>query len=342
MTIISCAFLFISCVPEEESEPQIQYSSLRIEPDIDSVYLQANGETRQFSIVGSIVSVSERTITNSGVITDAQFTVRQIDTTFQSVDASSVQWSSSNSSVATVLNGLVTARSAGYATISASAGSATSQSIVVNVRAVDTAPGLSLDPPYCVIQFENFTSVSGIVQQQSILTVRGTNASYGSDGKFNIAVTGLSAGSNEIAVRATHPANAALYTERVKTVAYYQPGTPQANAIVGDWLGTTLGQNFDFKITYSAIFTRYDIEGKIDIQFDGIGWVRDIDLIGLVNSNGTFDVSLSKTFSGGSVSGKFNGSFQSTGSGSGEYSAQVVQSGWPKISFNEKWTAVKK
>ncbi len=349
IAILLCPLLFISCIPEEEAESQIQYSSLKIQPDIDTVFMRANGETRQFSIVGSIVSVSERTIKNSGVMTDAEFTVRQIDTTFQSVDASTAEWLSSNSSVASVSNGLVTARSAGYATISASAGSASSQSIVVNVRPVDTAPGLSLDPPYNVIQFENFSSVSGVVQPNAVLSVTETNSgfsnanvAFSSDGRFNMTVTGLNPGVRTITVRATHPTNGTLFTERYKTVAYYQPGTPAANAIVGDWLGTTVGQNFDFKITYSAILTRYDIEGKIDIQFDGIGWVRDIDLIGLVNSNGTFNVSLSKTFSGGSVSGKFNGSFQSTGSGSGEYSAQVVKSGWPKISFNEKWTAVKK
>ncbi len=348
IAILSSALLFISCVPEEEAESQTLFSSLKIQPDVDSVFMRANGETRQFSVVGSIVSVSERTIKNSGVMTDAEFTVRQIDTTYQSVNTSSVQWSSSNPSVATVSNGLVTARSAGYTAISASAGSATSQSIVVNVRPVDMAPGLSLDPPYSVLQFENFTTVSGVVQQNALLSVTepnsgftNANVAYSSDGKFNLSVTELNPGVRTIAVRASHPTDGSMYTERFKVVTYYQPGTPAANAITGDWLGTTLGKNFYFTISNSVIPTRYDISGTIDITFEGIGTVQGINLTGIVNPNGTIDVTLSKSHNGFSISGKLNGSFKTIGTGEGEYSAKAEKTGWPKISFNEQWTAVK-
>lgn len=346
---IMAAILFISCVPEEEAKTTINYSSLKIQPDVDSVFLRANNESRQFSLLGSVVSVSERTIKNSGVMTDAQFTVRQIDTTYQNVDASSVEWFSTNSSVASVSNGLVTARGAGYATISAAVGTTSSQSIVVNVRPVDTAPGLSLDPPYNVIQFENVTTVSGVVQQNAVLSVTEPNSgfsngnvAYSSDGRFNMTVTGLNPGVRTVTVRATHPTNGALFTERHKTVAYYQPGTTAANSINGDWLGTTLGKNFDFTISNSIIPTRYDISGTIEIHFEGIGTVQDIQLTGIINPNGTIDVSLSKSHNGFSISGKLNGTFKSLGTGEGEYSAKAEKSGWPKISFNEKWTAVKK
>ncbi|MBI2428989.1 MAG: Ig-like domain-containing protein [Ignavibacteriales bacterium] len=347
--IFSATILFMSCVPEEEAKSNINYSSLKIQPEVDSVFLRANGESRQFSIMGSIVSVSERTIKNSGVMTDAEFTVRQIDTTYQSVDASSAEWVSTNSSVASVSNGLVTARSPGYAAISAVIGTTSSQSIVVNVRPVDTAPGLSLDPPYNVIQFENFSSMSGVVQQNAVLSVTepnsgfsNANVAYSSDGTFNMTVTGLNPGVRTITVRATHPTNSALFTERYKTVAYYQPGTPAANAIVGDWLGTTLGKNFDFTISNSIIPTRYDINGTIEIHFEGIGTVQGIQLTGIINPNGTIDVTLAKSHNGFSISGKLNGSFKTLGTGEGEYSAKAEKSGWPKISFNEKWTAVKK
>ncbi|MEW5800341.1 MAG: Ig-like domain-containing protein [Bacteroidota bacterium] len=349
IAMFTAAILFMSCVQEEEAKSNINYSSLKIQPEVDSVFMRANGESRQFSIIGSVVSISERTIKNSGVMTDAEFTVRQIDTTYQSVDASSVEWSSSNSSVATVSNGLVTARSAGYAAISASAGSTTSQSIVVNVRPVDTAPGLSLDPPYSVLQFENFTTVSGVVQQNAVLSVTepasgfsNANVGYSSDGRFNMTVTGLNPGVRTITVRATHPTNGTLFTERYKTVAYYQPGTPAANAITGEWLGTTLGKNFDFNISNSIIPTRYDISGTIEIHFEGIGTVQGIQLTGIINPNGTIDVTLAKSHNGFSISGKLNGLFKTLGTGEGQYSAKAEKSGWPKISFNEKWTAVKK
>ncbi len=40
------------------------------------------------------------------------------------------------------------------------------------------------------------------------------------------------------------------------------------------------------------MYSRYDINGHIDIQCDGIGLVKDIILTGIVNSDGTINVSL--------------------------------------------------
>ncbi|MFA6457081.1 MAG: hypothetical protein WCW40_09690 [Bacteroidota bacterium] len=151
----------------------------------------------------------------------------------------------------------------------------------------------------------------------------------------------MNQGSRIIVVRATNPNNASLYSERQKTVIYYEPFTVQADAIVGNWLGTTLGKNFNFSIARSPIYFRYDIEGKLDIQFEGVGLVRDIDLLGVLNNNGTISASLSKSYNGFSISGKFDGHFKTTGTGEGSYSAKAEKSGWPKISFKEKWTAVK-
>jgi hypothetical protein len=100
--------------------------------------------------------------------------------------------------------------------------------------------------------------------------------------------------------------------------------------------------DFNFNISKSVIFSRYDINGHIDIQFEGIGVVRDITLTGVVNSDGTISASLSKSYEGFSISGSFSGYFKTTGTGQGSYSASAKKTGWPALSGTADWTAVKK
>ncbi len=343
------ALILSSCnTTDEVVDIPVEYSSLKMQPEQDSIFMNANNESRQLALTGLIVNTTEKTITNTGMMTDARYTIRTSDTVFQSVDVSKAQWISSNSAVAAVTNGLVIGKSSGYANISARIGNASTKAIVVNVRADDTAPGISIDPPVAMLIFENSTTISGIVQKQAVLSVSEPNSGfsnqsvvYGSNGAFSVTVTGLNQGIRVITARARHATNVALYTERSKTVAYFAPNTPEANGIVGNWLGTTLGKNFNFSISHSIIPTRYDISGKMDIQFEGVGLIRDIDLIGVLNYNGMISASLSKSYQGFTVSGKFSGYFKSAGTGEGEYSAQVTKTGWPKVSFNDSWTAVK-
>lgn len=339
-----------SCKPveEEKKETPVVYSSLKILSDQDTLYMNANGESRQFNLVGTILNTSEKTISNSGFMTEIQYTVRTVDTVYQTVNTTSAQWVSTNSSIASVSNGMVVAHNPGYVTITASIGQTYSNKLNVNVRAVNTAPGLSLNPPLAILIFQNSVVVSGNVQQNARLSISESNSgyqqnniAYNADGTFSNNVTGLNQGTRFISARAANVNDTTKFTDRVKTVIYYQPNTPEANAIVGNWIGTTLGKNFNFSIEHSVIPTRYDIAGKIDIQFEGVGMVKDIDLIGLINSNGSISISLSKSYQGFSISGKMDGYFHSTGTGSGTYSAQATKSGWPRVSFNDKWTAVK-
>jgi hypothetical protein len=55
------------------------------------------------------------------------------------------------------------------------------------------------------------------------------------------------------------------------------------------------------------MYSRYNINGHIDIQFDGIGLVKDIVLTGIVNSDGTINVSLTQSYQGFTVSGNLKG-----------------------------------
>lgn len=346
---LAMIILFSACKKEEEEQKKstTEYSSLKLNPEIDTIYLNSNAESRQFLLVGSVVNTSDVTISNSGIITDASFTVQRIDTVLSAVPPENATWNSTNSAIATVNNGLIVAHSAGYTSIFAQIGKAISPSVVVNVRAVDTAPGLSLDPPEYVFTMEDHISISGSVQSAAKLLITESRSGFSdsnivvSNNAFSSTVTGLQQGLSTVVVRATHPTNALLFTERSKIVTYYVFGSLGADSLVGNWMGNTLGKDFPFAIQKSILFTRYDITGKLDIQFQGVGLVKDIDLIGVLNNNGTITATLKKEYNGFTISGHFTGKFETTGKGNGAYDARAAKPGWPTISFNDYWTAVK-
>lgn len=350
ITALCLLLLLASCqtVDHLPEEVQIDYATLRLQPYRDTIFVATNSAAWSLGLTGTVITTSEVTMTNTGVMTSATLTVRTVDTAFVPVDAAKALWTSTNSAVASVSNGVITPKSAGTAGIVARIRSTSSDTLIVVVRAVNTAPGLSLDPPSTVFILQNSVPVSGstlptakvnMKEPQSGITI--PSVAVGTDGTFSTTVTGLTQGIRTITVRAVHPSDSTLATERTKNVIYYEPNTPGANQIVGDWLGTTLTKTFPFAISHSIIPTRYDITGKLDIQFDGIGIVRDIDLIGVLNPNGTISATLSKSYQGFTITGSFNGRFTGTGTGNGSYSARAAKSGWPTIAFGADWTAVK-
>jgi hypothetical protein len=287
-------------------------------------------------------------MTNSGFLTEVSFTVMTTDTTTTPFPSDGAAWSSSNTAVATVSNGVVTAHNAGYANVAASVGTVSATPVLVSVNAVNTAPGLTLDPPLVSVIFRDTITVTGNVQQRAKLTVtesssahNNPNVLYDVNGNFSETITGLLTGYRTIVAIAQNPNQPSLATTRDKYVYYYQYLTAGADSICGDWIGTTLGENFDFNISKSIIYSRYDINGHIDIQFKGIGVVKNIVLTGIVKSDGTMNVTLAQSYEGFTVSGNLNGYFKSTGTGEGGYSAFAKETGWPTLSASAGWTAGK-
>jgi hypothetical protein len=271
------------------------------------------------------------------------------DTTTVVVSVGDAVWSSSNTSAATVSNGVVTAQSPGFASITASVGTVTSAPLLVSVKAVNTAPGLTLNPPQYSLIFTDNVAVSGNVQLLAILMITENVSHYNdtavaynkSNGNFTEIVTGLTTGTRTIVATAQNPNQRSRAATRYKYVTYYPVFSSGADSICGNWLGTTLGRNFNFTISRSQILTRYDINGHIDIQFGGYGLVKNIVLTGFVNSDGTMNVTLSGTSQGFTVSGNLTGYFKTVVTGDGIYSASAKKSGWPTLSGSADWTAVK-
>ncbi len=323
-------------------------SKVEILPHPDTLFMSVS-ETQRLNLRGMYVNSSQQTATNSGIITDVNYTVTSTDTTTQSIAPGDASWSSSNITVATVAQGVVTAWNAGTANISATVSNVGSIPLLVNVKAVNTAPGLILDPPQISLIFVDSISVTGNVQQQAKLIIteassghNNANVSYDANGNFSEKITGLVKGYRPINATAQNLNQANLSTTRYKYVYYYQYLSPEADSICGDWIGTTLGTNFNFNISKSVILSRYDINGHIDIQFEGIGVVRDITLTGFVNRDGTISASLSKSYEAFNISGSFSGYFKTTGTGEGNYEASAKKTGWPALSGTADWTAVKK
>lgn len=335
------------CQQAEENKSTLNLASLQIVPHPDTLNMLANS-SQSFSLRGTSVSTSEQTMSNSGIIADADYTVTTSDTTTVAVNAGDATWSSSNISAATVSQGVVTAHNAGYASITAAIGAVTSPPLLVSVQAVNTAPGLSLNPPQYSLIFRDSIAVSGNVQQQAQLIIseassghNNQHVAYDLSGNFTELITGIATGFRTIVATAENASQPSLATTRYKYVTYYTYLSSYADSICGNWLGTTLGRNFNFNISRSQIFPRYDINGHIDIQFDGLGLVKDITLTGIVNTDGTMNVALTQSYQGFTISGSLNGYFKTTGTGEGTYGSSAKKSGWPSLSGSADWTAVK-
>ncbi len=339
------------CTPLTQNQPAnnqgLNIVVLEILPHPDTLNMGVN-ESQTLSLRGTRIDTSQQTMTNSGVITDASLTVMTTDTTTAPFPSDRASWSSSNTMVATVSNGIVSALNPGYAVITATVGTVSAAPVFVSVKGANTAPGLTLDPPLVSVIFRDTITVTGNVQQQAILIItesssahNDTNVPVDANGNFSETIVGLLAGYRTIVAAAQNPHQPSLATTRYKYVCYYQYLSAAADSICGNWLGTTLGRNFNFTISKSIIYSRYDISGLIDIQFEGIGLVKGVVITGIVNSDGTINASLSQSYQGFAISGYLKGYFKTTGTGEGSYGAAANKSGWPALNGSADWTAVK-
>ena len=308
----------------------------------------SNAETRSLSLRGVYTDKTEKTVTNTGVITNSEFTIVTIDSTYLDIIAADAEWYSSNNAAVQVVRGILTARAPGIVFIWARFHNIVSDSVLVSARVADVAPGLILDPPDVVLIFQNSIVVSGTVQAFSILKISeqvsgylNPNVSYNDSVGFHETVTGLSPGIRIIKVTAQHPTRTDLFTTKYKSVYYHTYSSQEADSIVGPWHGECFGRPLNFIVSKNLYMSRYDISGTIDIQFRGYGVVKDIDIIGLVNSNGDINLNISKSIEGFSISGSLTGHFRNTGHAQGTITAQMKKSGWPDLGFKESWWAEK-
>ena len=348
-----CSVLSFGCEIIEKKTIDIDTEipiQLIVYPEIDTLYLNATSkESRTMGLVGVYVDRTEQLVTNKGALTSADFTIVKLDYRTKWIDARDAQWSFSNSRIAHMNQQKLQADAGGVTSVWATYNGVTSDSIVVYARVDEAAHGLTLNPPYYTIIFRDSIEVSGTVQTGARLRIeesrsgfRDTVVSYDVDGKYLQMVTGLQTGRSVISVTAVHPTRNYLSTTRSKTVLYYEFGSLGADSIVGNWQGECEGKPIRFTISKSPIITRYDISGTIDIKVLGYGIVQDVQLMGFVGSDGNLNLSVTKSFSGFTLSGSMVGRFSTIGKAEGSIYASLKKSGWPNMGFKANWWAEKK
>lgn len=337
-SLISFLVIFTAC--DDPADDNINDSrepvAIFLITDIDTLLLLANN-TYTLSVEGIFTETSENTVNNSGVFAEANYTYITIDTTAESIDANRLDWYSSNTTIATVSNGVIEGHAAGVVEIWAVIGEIFSDTLVVVVSSPQLPPDLILDPPMVQLVFQDHTIISGRVTAglDVILTVSGDTIEVNENGDFSTVVA-LVFGENVIEVVAINNENG-LSTTKSKLIIYY---LLENAGITGHWEGETLTRPFSFDI-YELLGV-YIIDGTMTFDFTILGGpliVRDIIIAGLVNEDGTIEASLSREWEGFTITGTLEGFFLDSGKAEGYYGMKITKDGWPTASASTTWWA---
>ena len=327
-------FLIFSCDDNDPQPENLTLIDLQISVDLDTLLI-IGGNEKNIPVKGIYIKVDNNTITNKGGITITGYTVVNTDTVMKDMDESSLNWYSSNDTVASVTNGIIqTSIYGGLTAITASADSIISNTIYVIVSSGE--PLLTIDPPMSQIVFQSIGNISGwVVGSDFSLEINSNSIEYSTEGRFNESVT-LSVGENLFNIKATNNDQLALSTTKTKKIINLS-----FDDITGNWKGETLTRPFSFDI-YQLV-NQYVIDGTLTIDLTFMGGpliIEDIIVFGLINSDGTINAELSKTADDMSISGLLVGSFSTSGVASGNYTLTIELLG-TSLAHTEEWTAEK-
>ena len=327
-------FLIFSCDDNDPQPENLTLIDLQISVDLDTLLI-IGGNEKNIPVKGIYIKVDNNTITNKGGITITGYTVVNTDTVMKDMDESSLNWYSSNDTVASVTNGIIqTSIYGGLTAITASADSIISNTIYVIVSSGE--PLLTIDPPMSQIVFQSIGNISGwVVGSDFSLEINSNSIEYSTEGRFNESVT-LIVGENTFNIKATNNDQLALSTTKTKKIINLS-----FDDITGNWKGETLTRPFSFDI-YQLV-NQYVIDGTLTIDLTFMGGpliIEDIIVFGLINSDGTINAELSKTADDMSISGLLVGSFSTSGVAGGNYTLTIELLG-TSLAHTEEWTAEK-
>jgi hypothetical protein len=270
------------------------------------------------------------------------------DTVLIDVHSSSAEWHSSNTAVVQASQGMFISHAPGLSYVWAKYQNTNSDSLLISVRAPETAPSLTVDLPDASLIFRDTIVISGTVQKYALLRIdelttgyAQSNISSNVDGTFQVTIPDLVAGLRIFSITAQNPTRSDLKTTLLKLVLYYSYGSAGADSITGQWIGECEGRPINFYVSKNQILSRYDITGVLDIQFMSYGVVQGINLIGAVNSDGSMNLTASKSYQGITVSGALSGQFHTTGKADGSVSTEISSSLLPTVTATATWWALK-
>ena len=131
ITTILIFFIF-SCDDNDPQPENLTLIDLQISVDVDTLLIIGENE-KNIPVKGIYIKVDNNTITNKGGITITGYTVVNTDTVMKDMDESSLNWYSSNDTVASVTNGIIqTSIYGGLTAITASIDSIISNKISIS------------------------------------------------------------------------------------------------------------------------------------------------------------------------------------------------------------------
>ncbi len=322
--------------PPDDDDPGPLPLAMQLVAETDTLLLLA-GNTHTLAVMGVFAETTENVVSNSGVLIDANFTYITSDTTLESMVVGSLDWYSSDASVATVDDGAILGIVSGTAAIWAETREVISDTLQVIVNSPQLPPNLILDPPPAQLVFQDSIVLAGWVTAglNATVTINDDTASYDSRGRFEETVS-LVAGENPFDVIAVNNSNG-LSTTKSKLVVYL----PLATAgITGYWEGETLTRPFGFDIY--KLLSDYVIAGTMIIDATMLGGplvIQDVIIFGLINEDGTIDATLSNDDPNIILTGTLEGVFLTSGTAAGTWSVSIAITGLPTATGTAGWTA---
>ncbi|WP_339810267.1 hypothetical protein [uncultured Imperialibacter sp.] len=244
--LFSCTDTPINPVEEIPDEFK-DLKSIRLNPSGDTTVLVQYSNTKTVAAIGEFVVAQFDTLEVAGLLSKKTQITITYDTTYRTIDAMKLEWSSSDNSVVTVENGVVTPIGGGDADVRCRLASKqiTSNSSHFNVVGL---PFLSIDSPGDQLVFTSEGIVSGHVATDALLYIQGEPASFDPSGYFEQVVQLPIDGVNSVVVKATDAIVPEAFTVKTKK---YTRATPET--ILGNWAGTASdGSDFTFTVTLST------------------------------------------------------------------------------------------
>lgn len=229
---LSLLVFFVACIelPEAPKEEIVdEFRDLRfitLDPQTDTTLLIEGLQTRTLVARGTFITQRRDTIAVSGLLGNTFQINVSYDTAFRNIQGSKLEWSSSNNSVASVTNGVVSPLGGGDASISCRLASKNITSNRTRIRVIGL-PFLNIDPPLNeAVELPNDGVLTGRLEAGDILLIDGDTIPYDELGRFSYVVSADAPQQVALNVKAIDRIYTQAFSLEVKTFDFVFPSPP--------------------------------------------------------------------------------------------------------------------
>lgn len=229
---LSLLVFFVACIelPEEPKEEIVDefrdLTAISLDPQTDTTILIEGLQNRTVVARGTFITQRRDTIAVIGVLGNSLQVNVSYDTAFRNIQGSKLEWSSSNNSVASVANGVVSPLGGGNASISCRLASKNITSNRAQIRVIGL-PFLNIDPPLNeTVELPNDGVLTGRLEAGDILLIDGDTIPYDELGRFSYVVSADAPQQVALNVKAIDPIYPQAFSLEVKTFNFAFPSPP--------------------------------------------------------------------------------------------------------------------